>query len=158
MKPFRSWKYVRRPCGWGKTMEWRGSLNLFFLSWLFKKYLRLLQVKQIILLHGTVINFFFAFLSSNNTTVPLRWRWKKSAYFKGEVGKYLSQSNVMRKSCFTKEKNKSSCILISTSSDQSRFTFIFCHKNGVFFGPQHRLYCFFQNARLMISNFPSFFH
>ena len=39
----------------------------------------------------------------------------------------------MRKSCFTKEKNKSSCILISTSSDQSRFTFIFCHKNWCFF-------------------------
>ena len=72
-------------------------------------------------------------------------------------GKYLSQSNVMRKSCFTKEKNKSSCILISTSSDQSRFTFIFCHKNWCFFWSTASTLLFFPEQRCTIKKVIGFY-
>ena len=72
-------------------------------------------------------------------------------------GKYLSQSIVMRKSCFTKEKNKSSCILISTSSDQSRFTFIFCHKNWCFFWSTASTLLFFPERQTHDIKFSVFF-
>ena len=147
---------------WNDTEAW----IYFFSLGCSKKYLRLLQLKQIILLHGTVINFFFSLFFLLITQVyPCDDVEKKVLILRAKLeriicngGKYLSQSIVMRKSCFTKEKNKSSCILISTSSDQFRFTFIFCHKNWCFFfGPQLRLYCFFQNARLMITIGESYF-